>query len=365
MENSGELNKNSEDMQKTSDIREKIENKRRMRRKKSRKRLIVLICSAFFIAAALYMADVWKDMSQNSLKEAVTIELSGNESIDELADILSENKIIRHKNVFISAAKAKNLDKNYSAGKYTVKPGMKYTYILRMFYSTYKENMVTLAEGLTKEEIFKKISESGYSTLDELNAAQNEQFDYEFLKDINRNNALEGYLFPETYSFSNKQSAKEIINTMLSQFDKVFKEEYKQRCAELGMSVDEAVILASVIQAETRGGENMRLVSDVFHKRLKNGDNLQSCATVQYILKEKKPVLSAQDIKIDSPYNTYMYSGLPIGPVCSPGEQAIYAALYPKESDYYYFQSDENGNMYFSKTFEEHENIRKQIQKGN
>ena len=106
----------------------------------------------------------------------------------------------------------------------------------------------------------------------------------------------------------------------------------------------------------------MKKVSDVFHKRLENGEKLQSCATVQYLLNEKKFVLSSSDIKIDSPYNTYMYEGLPAGPICSPSAEAIEAALFPADTDYYYFQSDKDGNMYFSKTFQEHEKIRIKVQ---
>lgn len=334
----------------------------RMRNAKKRMRVILLLIFAGALIFTVYAADVFFEAEKNSLKESVTVEISGDENIEDIAEKLKDAGAVRHTNVFVATAKMKNLDTGFKKGKYIVPPDSKYTYILRMFLAGNSSDFITIAEGLTREQIFNKISQSGFVSEEKLKDAALLNYDYEFLKGITRENPLEGYLFPETYAIDKNQSARDIINMMLEQFENMFCEEYKTRAEEIGMTVDEVVILASIIQSETTGIENMRLVSDVFSKRLKNGDYLQSCATVQYLLKEKKIVLSAQDIKINSPYNTYMYKGLPIGPICSPGEDAIYAALYPEESDYYYFQSDSKGNMYFSKTFAEHEKKRMQIQ---
>ena len=133
---------------------------------------------------------------------------------------------------------------------------------------------------------------------------------------------------PSTYEFTAGDEYG-IINEMLAQFDKVY-EKYKGRAKEMNMTMDEAVTLASIIEREALGDEDRKLVSSVFHNRMdsSNYPYLQSCATVQYVLKERKPVLSVEDTKIDSPYNTYINKGLPIGPIASPGEQSIAAALY-------------------------------------
>ena len=118
--------------------------------------------------------------------------------------------------------------------------------------------------------------------------------------------------------------------------------------------MDEVVILASIIEREAGNEGEMGKVSSVFHNRLNIDMPLQSCATVQYILKERKSVLSVEDTKIDSPYNTYMYKGLPKGPIASPGKAAINAALYPETTDYLYFKVTSDGVTVFSKTLEEH-----------
>ena len=142
---------------------------------------------------------------------------------------------------------------------------------------------------------------------------------------------------------------------MLMQFEKHYAP-YAERAEEMGMTMDEVITLASVIEREAQGDYDRKLVSSVFHNRLKSTDYpyLQSCATVQYVLKERKAVLSVADTKIDSPYNTYINKGLPIGPIASPGEKSIEAALYPEESEYLFFVLGSDGKHHFSKTYSEH-----------
>ncbi len=325
---------------------------------------IALICGLVLIVfGGWFLGSVYKDMTKLQLSESIYITLSGKESLTDISKLLKENGVIKHRLAFEAVAKIKNLDDGFGVGRYKIEPNSKYTYVLRVLREKLSEMSITIIEGKAAEEIFDAISESGFVSKDELKSVPKEKLDYWFLKDIKRENYLEGYLYPDTYIFSEKQTSEEMLEKLLSQFDKVFLEEYKKRAKELEMSVDEVVILASVIQAEASNIDDMQKVSSVFHKRLKANDRLQSCASVLYVLGEKKSVLSEEDVLIDSPYNTYMYKGLTPGPICSPGRDAIYAALYPADCTYYYFQSDEEGNMYFSDTFEEHEKIRKKIQK--
>lgn len=358
-------NEKREQPEKTEEIIEKIKEKYIIQKKnRSLKRITVFALLALCAIIVFTGADMVRDALYLSNKTAVEVELSGDEGIDDIADMLKEKGIIKYKGAFKAIAKSKRLDSGFGEGKFVVQPKMKYTQVLRIFFNGKgtKEEMVTFAEGLTKNHIFEKLSETGFVTKEELEDAEKNGFDFEFLNGIERENILEGYLFPETYSFTNYQTPKEMIEVMLNQFEKEFTAEYKKRAEELGMTVDEVVILASVIQAETAGEDNMKKVSQVFRKRLENGEKLQSCATIQYLLNEKKFVLSAEDLKIDSPYNTYMYYGLPKGPICSPSRDAIKAALYPADTKYSYFQSDRDGNMYFSESFAKHEQIRKEIQ---
>jgi peptidoglycan lytic transglycosylase G len=141
---------------------------------------------------------------------------------------------------------------------------------------------------------------------------------------------------------------------MLNRFDQIFKDEYYDRVNNLGMSVNEVITLASIIEREAKVEKERPFVSSVFYNRIKSGMLLQSCATVQYVLGERKEKLTYQDIAIDSPYNTYKFEGLPPKPIASPGKPSIEAALYPAESEYLFFVVSKNGEHHFSKTYEEH-----------
>jgi UPF0755 protein len=148
---------------------------------------------------------------------------------------------------------------------------------------------------------------------------------------------------------------------MLDQFEKVFSEEYKQRAQELNMTVDQVVTLASVIEKEA-GAKDFAKVSAVFHNRIKKDMPLQSCATISYIKGQTILFASGSDIKIESPYNTYKYKGLPAGPISNPGKNAIQAALYPEQSfldQYYYFavSDPDTKETVYSKTLKEHNKV--------
>lgn len=167
---------------------------------------------------------------------------------------------------------------------------------------------------------------------------------------------LEGYLFPDTYYITEEDNEISIINAMLSNFNNIYIK-YEKEFKNSRYTLHENIILASIIEKEGGNSEDFKKVSSVFHNRLKRTDNLsylQSCATVQYLMDEKKPILSSKDIEVDSPYNTYKYPGLPVGPIASPGEEAIKSALYPENTDYLYFQNDKDGVLHFTNNYNEH-----------
>lgn len=216
-----------------------------------------------------------------------------------------------------------------------------------------------ITEGKTQEEIIQTISKLGYASSADLSETINfNSFeDFEFVKALpNRAARLEGYLFPAKYEIYEGESATSIVIRMLKKFDSVFDDIMKDRAKEMGMTVDEVITLASIIQAEAGNEDEMPMVSSVFHNRLKDPSfgYLQSCATVEYTMAERKDILTLEDIAVDNKYNTYKYPGLPAGPICNPGLAAIEAALYPADTNYYYFVSDMNGGNIFSVTYAEH-----------
>lgn len=168
---------------------------------------------------------------------------------------------------------------------------------------------------------------------------------------------LEGYLFPNTYLVPRKATAGALVEAMINEFRKVFHEGWRKRAAELGMSVRDAVILASLIEKETALPGERPLVSAVFHNRLRIGMKLDCDPTVIYGLKLEDKYsgrLLSRDLKFSSAYNTYLHSGLPPGPICNPGRPSLEAALYPAAENYLYFVARGDGSHRFSRTFSEH-----------
>jgi peptidoglycan lytic transglycosylase G len=223
---------------------------------------------------------------------------------------------------------------------------------------------VTIPEGLTSREVLPLVSPLLADGDRGFEAALHDTHPIAALDD--RAGDLEGYLFPETYTFPRGVAAAEVLGTMVNQFHAVFGEPWKSRARELRMSVRQTVILASLIEKETSVPEEKRLVSAVFHNRLRIGMKLDCDPTVIYALKLKGSYagrLSRQDMSLNSPYNTYLHAGLPPGPICNPGREALEAALYPAAEPYLYFVASGDGGHRFSRTFSEHTAAVRQYQK--
>ena len=171
---------------------------------------------------------------------------------------------------------------------------------------------------------------------------------------------LEGYLFPDTYEFYADALPKDVVTKLLRRFDAVFTMQYEARAEELGLTVDQVITLASIVEWEALP-KDYKKVSAVFHNRLDADMRLDSCATLRYVTGLKKFVYTAEEQAIDSPYNTYKVTGLPIGPIANPGQKAIEAALYPDEEfmneGYLYFcnKDPETGDLAFARDLKEHE----------
>ena len=189
---------------------------------------------------------------------------------------------------------------------------------------------------------------------------------YPFISELNnpgeRRYVLEGYLFPDTYEIYADSTPEEILDKMLTRYYEVYTGEWVSRAEELGLSRDQVMTLASIIEREASEPEDLPRVSAVFHNRLARGMKLESCATLNYITGQDRYTFTADEMAIVSSYNTYLNAGLPIGPICNPGAAAIYAALYPDEEyleeGYLYFcnaNPKETRALVFSKTYEEHQ----------
>ena len=205
------------------------------------------------------------------------------------------------------------------------------------------------------EQIITTLEEKGVTTREEfLDAAANGDYNYDYIGEKGDALRVQGYLFPETYLFEKGISAYDVINTMIAQFDSLLTDEWKAQLATRGLSIHDWVTMASIVEKEAVVQEDRPIIAGVFYNRLDQGMLLQSCATVQYALGEVKPVLTNEDVAVDSPYNTYIHEGLPPTPIASPGEASLEAALYPADTTYLFFVAKPNGAHIFTNTYEEH-----------
>lgn len=309
--------------------------------------------------------------------EKIEVTIERGSSLTTISELLEEKGIVRSATVFKYYVDFSDMSSKLKAGTYELSPNMTFDDIIDVLKRANEMSdveRVTFVEGLTVEETAQKPIEYGIpidaDRFVEL-AKTGEAFaeDYDFIAAVIEENEksedkrryiLEGYLAPDSYDFYTTASEEQVIERLLQQFDKIFTEEYRERAEELGMTIDEVVTLASIIEREGKK-DDFAKVSAVFHNRLKEGMKLESCATIQYFMNERRLRWTDAEKKIDSPYNTYLYEGLPIGPICSPGKDAIEAALYPDEEylkeGYLFFclGDPKTGELYFAKTNAEHE----------
>ncbi len=299
---------------------------------------------------------------------AMLVDIPMGSDTGAIAEILGTEGIIKKPQIFKLVSKLNGYDGRYQAGTHVLKKGLDLDTIMNILVGKPESVKITIPEGLTYKQIVKTFVKKGLAIEDQFDSAMKyEKYDFDFVKQIknvnNREFMLEGYLFPDTYEFAMNANEKTIVSVMLNNFNNKLTKEHYKRAKELGMSMDEVITLASIIEREASTSNDRRLVSAVFHKRIKSKDanlrKLQSCATIQYVFLNTEgkvhEKLTYEDTTINSVYNTYIHPGLPPGPICSPGMDSINAALYPDEdTDYMFFIAKGDGTTKFTKTYAEH-----------
>ena len=331
--------------------------------------IFVIIISVFLALGIILVGnDVFAFVKSDEVVEVTIPEYA---TLDQVAQILYENDIIKYPDIFKLYAVYKKDDGEFLPGTYSVNGMMNYDTLLGEFKEkiVFSTVDVTIPEGYTTDEIIDLfVNQYGIGTKEGfIDVIQNYDFDYWFIDELEENGRMEnriyrldGYLFPDTYQFYTSTNEVTVIGKMLKRFSQIFTKEYRNQCAEFGYSVDEMITLASMIEKEAASPSEFFLVSSVFHNRLNNKWNfprLESDATVLYVLRHEsgeKITLTADDLKYDTPYNTYMYEGLPPGPIANPSASAMLAALSPQTTNYYYFVANK-GKTYFSETKAQHD----------
>lgn len=291
-----------------------------------------------------------------------SIKILEDTTIDEIAKVLYENNLISNPYFFTVEAKLYKYPDTLKPGIYSISSNMSNTEILDLLTADETSETLlkfTIPEGYTIEQIAQTLEdEKIVSKADFLKAVTERSYDYDFLKNVPQDAKypLEGYLFPDTYTVREGITPEEIIIMMLNRFEAVTSQYVAQDATSL-YSFNDIITIASIVEEEAQASEERPVIAGVVYNRLRENMKLQMCSTIQYVLQKRKSSLSYDDLKIDSPYNTYLHDGLPVGPICSPGEEAIKAAFMPEQHDYFFFvlKGDGTGTHSFSKTASEHE----------
>lgn len=349
-------------------------------RKLKKKFKIILVLVAILligIATLLGTYCYFKSPVSNDKKE-VSIVIENGSTISDIATLLKKEGLIKNENFFKLYVKLKKVSNVYAA-KYYFSPSMNLDEIINTLNEGgYNENeiSITFKEGINMRGIAKLIKENTSNSEDDVyKTLKDEKYlnsiieKYWFLTDDIKNSkiyySLEGYLFPDTYRFNSKDvSVEEIFNKMLDQMEKELNK-YKKQIENSKYSVHELMTLASITQSEGYNEDDFKNIASVFYNRLKTGMALGSCITSYYgVKKDMTDELLQKDIDASNPYNTRGNNpvSFPVGPISMPGAKALDATLDPIETSYYFFVSDKNNKLYFTKTLNEHERMITKLQ---
>lgn len=305
----------------------------------------------------------------------VEFTIASGSSLTRVANNLEEKGLIHNRTVFKYYADFMGYGQKIQAGDYKVSKAMSMHEIMDLLTTGDGNPLtrnITIIPGWTAVDIAAYLKNEGIIENEELFLTlcrDGKNFSaYYYVQDVlsggnahQRLYVLEGYLSPNTYEIYSDATEDEIIRKLLGQTEAVYPDSYHERAEALGMTMDQVITLASMIEKEAKTGDFAR-VSAVFHNRLGKNMTLGSDVTIKYASGVKRMSLTNEDLNINTPFNTYKYKGLPPGPICAPSPDAIYAALYPDEQfirdGYLYFCSKDprSGELYFSRTLEEHEN---------
>ena len=341
--------------------------------------IFLIVVTVFTTALSAFAISCINDvLAIGRTDEVVKITIPNESTTESIIDILADEGLIKQKlfcNLYYDLIDfVKNFNKDgepkepvYLSGVYYVEKNLGLEGYLMEFREIQKSaDTITLVfpEGWSVYQMFDKIAEFGVCSREQLITSLKEAaFDYDFISDIpddsNRTFKLEGYLYPDTYEFYEESDANSIIRKFLDASESKWTDEYEEQRIALGLTRDEVLIIASIIQREAADTEQMSLVSSVIHNRLDNAVSwpLLGCdSTANYITNYVRPnVSSSEAISYEQNYDTYYSQGLPPGPICNPGDAAIRAALFPSDTDYFYFRHDKYGKIYMAKTQAEHD----------
>jgi len=302
------------------------------------RRIILLI--VFFLIFLIVFVEIYPGLITG--KSEGELDIPENVTVRNIGTLLKGNDFILDPIGFSIIVKIKGEEKNLKSGQYYLTDIHNIFDIIDILKQGVlpEDIKVTIPEGFTVRDIAERLYEKNVIEDKELFIKEAEQF--------------EGYLFPDTYSFTEKMMNRDVINRFGERFLEILPANINEKATGKGLTLEQVIILASIVEKEVRLDEDRPLAASVFLNRMCIGMPLQADSTIVYILPDHKQWLSEEDYDIDSPYNTYKYIGLPPMPICNPGIKSIIAVLDAPDTNYYYFITTPEGKAIFERTLEEH-----------
>jgi peptidoglycan lytic transglycosylase G len=329
----------------------------------------VVIMSGLVLLGGARAFDYYRDQATpDDLGRLYTITIREADDVDDVAEKLEEAGLIATDVYFKARMRVES--KTLEPGTYRLAKGQPVSQIIELITSEESQARtednptltITVVEGWRTEQIAEELENLGLNGGADafMEAVRNFPSDaYEFLADRPDSTSLEGYLFPDTYDFQADTPPENIIDSMLANFDNKITPDMRQRASEMGLTLNQVLTFASLVEREAQVGDERPIIADVYLKRFTDGWLLNADPTIQYAVGDSSewwPELSEADLSIESPYNTYQIIGLPPGPIANPGYSSIDAVLFPQDTAYYFFvaRPDDSGTHLFAATNEEH-----------
>jgi len=290
-------------------------------------------------------------------KQPVTLEVQPGQTVGEVVDKLFEQGVVKSKYLFLAYTYLLEADKSLQVGRYQLEAPMSIIDLSNELYFKNPEPQIVLkiSAGKTISHLEEKIKDK-FSFSDSITEKIIEEIqdDFFILRDAPGTATLEGYIYPETYYFDESSQLEDVLNKTLHNWTAKLTPELIQKMNDSKMNFHELITLASLVEKEVHEYKEKQIVAGIFKKRLSVGMPLQIDATVNYVTGKSLPQVTYSDIKVKSPYNTYLKKGLPPGPICNPTLESLKAVLNSKSSDYWFYLSTPRGETIFSATFQQH-----------
>lgn len=284
-------------------------------------------------------------------------------SFSAFADSLEKKGIVKHKNLFVLWAKGCRFDRKVPSGMFKVPQGLTYPQLIKFFLKAKPEFIsVTIVEGWPTKRVLQRLSKRLHLNIRVLDSLAR---DSSFLRSLGiPAKDITGYLLPDTYVFASGIDEKEVLSFLVHKTLQLFQpDSIRQRMKQLGLNRHQILTLASIVEGEAILDRERPLIASVYLNRLRIGMRLQADPTIQFLLPDGPRRLRYKDLKIDSPYNTYLHKGLPPGPINNPGKKSILAVLFAPRTKYLYFVAKGDGSHFFARTAREHARAKRKLNK--